>query len=187
VTDAEFRAKLKVFEGYAEHMYLDSVGEVMIGVGLMLPSAQAAKSASLGFYDRKSRESAAGEAIEKDFERVRKAPKGMFPPENYKRYTELAASAARLKTALDRRIRTAKSDAVAFYPQYRQLPSSVRYALLDMAFNLGRTRLSQYRKLKVALQNSEWALAAEQSHRVGIQAVRNRAIADWIRKGARSR
>lgn len=184
MTEAEFRAKLKLFEGYADHMYLDTVGKVTIGTGLALDSAQKAQSASLGFRNRKTRKQADNEAIKEDFERVSKAPKGMYPPSRYARYTELVADAAPLKRELDRRLRVAKSDALAFYPQYRQLPSSAQYALLDMAFNLGRSRLLQYRKLKVALNNKNWALAAKECHRTGVQPSRNKAIADWFREAA---
>lgn len=182
MTDAEYLKKLKEFEGYAEHMYLDSVGAVTIGVGVMLPSAAKAKSSGIAFTNRETKKKATGEEIEADYDSVKGATKGMFPPSKYLKFTKLDASTASLKKELDARLKVAEADRKAFYPDFAKLPSSVQYALLDMAFNLGRPKLMKYKKLKAALEKKDWKTAAKESKRNGIQASRNKEISDWIQK-----
>lgn len=48
----EFLKELKKFEGYAEHMYLDSEGYVTVGVGVMFPKAETAVKSSVAFVSR---------------------------------------------------------------------------------------------------------------------------------------
>ena len=84
MNDSDYRKKLEEFEGYAEHMYLDGKGNVTIGVGIMLASAAAAKSAGIKFTNRDSHSVATNDEIEADFDSVKKAPSGLFPPANMK-------------------------------------------------------------------------------------------------------
>jgi GH24 family phage-related lysozyme (muramidase) len=55
MTEADYIAKLKDFEGYTDYMYLDSKGNVTIGVGILLASAGAAKSAGITFKNQKTK------------------------------------------------------------------------------------------------------------------------------------
>jgi GH24 family phage-related lysozyme (muramidase) len=183
MNDSEYRKKLEEFEGYAEHMYLDGKGYVTIGIGIMLASAAAAKSAGIKFTNRDTGKAATPEEIEADYNAVKGATAGMFPPSKYKKFTKLDGDAASLKKELDARLKTAESDRKAFYKDVADLPSSVQYALLDMAFNLGRGGLMKYKKLKAALEKEDWKTAAKESNRNGIQASRNKAIYDWILAG----
>lgn len=185
MNESDFRKRLKSFEGYADSMYLDSKGNVTIGVGILLASVAAAQSASLGFKYRSSHKMADDAAIKADYTSVSKAPKSMFPPSRYARYTRLVADAQCLKRELDKRIRQAKKDARTYYPKFASLPSSVQYALIDMSFNLGLPKLLQYRKLKVSLSKKDWRQAAKESFRNGVQKTRNDAIAGWIMDAAK--
>jgi GH24 family phage-related lysozyme (muramidase) len=183
VNDSEFRKKLEEFEGYAEHMYLDGKGYVTIGIGIMLASVAAAKSAGIKFTNRDTGAAATPEEIEADYNSVKGATAGMFPPSKYKKFTKLDGDAASLKKELDARLKTAEADRKAYYKDVADLPSSVQFALLDMAFNLGRSNLMKYKKLKTALEAKDWKTAAKESNRNGIQASRNKAISDWILAG----
>jgi len=183
MTDSDYRKKLKEFEGYAEHMYLDGGGNVTIGVGIMLGSAAAAKSAGIKFTNRDTHAAATDAEIEADYNSVKKASSGMFPPSKYKGYTKLDGDTSSLEKEMNARIKTAEADAKAFYKDLDSLPSSVQYALIDMAFNLGRSKLMAYKKLKTALDAKDWKTAAKESNRKGIQSSRNKAISDWILAG----
>ena len=79
MNDSEFRKKLEEFEGYAEHMYLDGKGYVTIGIGIMLASAAAAKSAGIKFSNRDTGAAATPAEIEADYNSVKGATAGMFP------------------------------------------------------------------------------------------------------------
>ena len=187
MNDSDYRKKLEEFEGYAEHMYLDGKGNVTIGIGIMLASAAAAKSAGIKFTNRDSHAAATNDEIEADFDSVKKAPSGLFPPSKYEKFTKLDGDSASLKKGLDARLKSAEADRKAFYKDFDKLPSSVQYALLDMAFNLGRGGLAKYKKLKMALEDKDWKTAAKESNRNGIQASRNKAISDWILAGVKDK
>lgn len=187
MNDSDYRKKLEEFEGYAEHMYLDGKGNVTIGIGVMLASAAAAKTSGIKFTNRDTRSAATGSEIETDYNTVKNAASGMFPPSKYQQFTKLDGDAASLKKELDARLKTAEADRKAFYKDVGDLPSSVQYALLDMAFNLGRGGLMKYKKLKTALEAKDWKAAAKESNRNGIQSSRNKAISDWILAGAKEK
>ena len=182
MNDAEYLKKLKDFEGYSEHMYLDSKGHVTIGVGIMLPSADKAKSSGLAFTNRDTKKKATADEIVADYDCVKGATKGMWPPSKYKPFTKLDASTASLKKELDNRLKIAADDRKAFYSDFAKLPSTVQYAILDMAYSLGRPKLLKYKKFKAALEKKDWKAAAKESKRNGVQASRNKAIHDWVAK-----
>lgn len=182
----DFIRNLKRFEGFANHFYLDSQGHVTIGVGIMFPGVEKALASSLVFLNRSTGRSASDADVKNDFSRVSQAPAGLFPPDKYRDYTKLKAEEDSLQKELEARLKIAAKDARAVFTNYDELPPSVQYAVLDMAFNLGRSRLRQFRKMKEAVQNEDWETAAEQSHRVGIQPSRNRAVKEWIRDAKES-
>src|SRR5436309_8132433 len=102
MTEADYIAKLEIFEGYADFMHLDSKGNVTIGVGILLQSAAAAKSAGITFKNRKTGKTATPAEIETDYNSVKAASKGMIESK-YEKFTELVATGgldARLKKEL---------------------------------------------------------------------------------------
>ncbi|MBH04679.1 MAG: hypothetical protein CMP08_11265 [Xanthomonadales bacterium] len=180
-TEAGFLEQLKRFEGFARHMYLDTRANVTIGTGLLLASADAAVAADLGFTERQTGAPATDAAVRNDYDAVAGAPPARYPPSQYLPYTDLVASLAALNDELAARVDTARNDARAYDARFDDYPASVRYGLLDLAFNLGRPGLLEYRRLRAALHEGDWASAAEQSYRYGVQDTRNQAIARWIR------
>jgi GH24 family phage-related lysozyme (muramidase) len=189
MTEADYIAKLKKdFEGEYDFMYLDSRGNVTIGVGILLASASAAKSAGISFKNRKTGKAATPAEIEKDFNSVKAAPKGM-DESKYEKFTELVATGG-LDARLKKELNQAKSDAKSYYPDFDKLPDGAQWALVDMAFNLGGAGLKKYVKLKAALDKAvkskakeDWEVAAKESGRNGIQSSRNSAIYAWIAQG----
>src|SRR3954468_15266085 len=188
MTEADYIAKLKEFEGDTDFMYLDSRGNVTIGVGILLATASAAKSAGLGFKNRKTKKAATADEIEQDFDAVKAAPKGMVESK-YEKFTQLVATSG-LDARLQKELATAKSDAKSYYPDFSNLPDTAQWALVDMAYNLGGAGLKKYAKLKTALEKAvqskakaDWEAAAKESNRNGIQSSRNSAIYAWIAAG----
>jgi len=185
MSETQFLESLKIFEGYAEHMYLDSKGYVTIGIGIMLPTATAATNSGLSFINRKTRSPALPADISADFVSVsQKAPKKLWPPSMYAQYTSLLATTTSLATVFSKRLEGAKKDARVFFPAFDKLPPSAQWALVDMSFNLGLPKLNQFLKLKAALTAAlttrDWKAVAAESHRNGIQPDRNKAIHDWF-------
>jgi GH24 family phage-related lysozyme (muramidase) len=188
MNEAEYIAKLEEFEGYTDYMYLDSRGYVTIGVGIMFANAAAAKGSGITFKNRKTKKTATPDEIEKDYDSVKAAPKGMVESK-YEKFTELFASAG-LDTRLKKELNVAKSDAKSYYPDFDNLPEPARWALVDMAYNLGGAGLKKFVKLKAALEKAvqskkkeDWEAAAKESKRNGPQSSRNDAIYAWIAQG----
>jgi len=88
MNESEYLKKLKVFEGFADHMYLDSKGYVTIGVGIMLASSDVAKSSGITFTNRETSKAATPDEIATDFDSVKQSPKVMFPPGKYEKFTK---------------------------------------------------------------------------------------------------
>lgn len=167
-------SKLKEFEGSVEWMYLDTVGKVTVGVGLMLPDAAAAEA--LGFLagDR----TATPEEIAAEFARVSGLTKGKLA----KFY--LQRGGLRLTQEL---IESKLRDTLAGFEgylrnnirQYDTLPDAAKVALLDMIYNLGPGKLfAEYPRLIAAVDARDWKLAAQHSARRGPPPARN----DWTRQ-----
>jgi GH24 family phage-related lysozyme (muramidase) len=188
MTEKDYMSKLKDFEGETDYMYLDSTGHVTIGMGILLANAGAAKSAGITFKNRKTGKAATAAEIEKDFDSVKAAPKGM-KESKYEQYTELVATGG-LDARLKKEISQAKSDAKSYFADFDKLPDGPQWALVDMAFNLGGAGLKNYAKMKAALEKAvkskakeDWEAAAKESRRNGIQSSRNGAIYEWIAGG----
>jgi GH24 family phage-related lysozyme (muramidase) len=166
---AELLAQLKVFEDCVPWMYLDSVGKVTVGVGLMLPDAAAA--CALGFALNGA--AATAEQIGGDFARVAALAADKLP--NFYR--------AESSPELPQELIDAKLSAVllefegtvrARVSGYDSLPDGVKMALLDMAYNLGPAGLLKgYPRMLSAVQAGDWAQAAAECARGGIGAARN--------------
>jgi hypothetical protein len=99
---------------------------------------------------------------------------------------------------LHRRIQEAQFSAEMFFnigPEFPQsafrkfddLPLNVRYALVDMAFTLGRRQLMKYQELRRLLKTGDWAKAARESHRHSASSKRNQAVYHWISQNAEVR
>ncbi len=167
-------AKLEEFEGSIPWMYLDTVGKVTVGVGLMLPDAEAAKHLSFVIDGRRATDSEVGAA----FARVDQMAMGR--PALYYR-AQHGPELARM--TIDTLLR---SVVVGFEGELRKqikgydvLPDTVKIALLDMAYNLGPLGLLHgYPRLLDAVERGDWARAAAASMRRGPGAARN----EWTRR-----
>ena len=59
-------------------------------------------------------------------------------------------------------LRQAFSDAQKFDPNLAKRPEAARMAIVDMAFNLGLTRLNKFKKMKAGLMNNDYQTAADE-------------------------
>ena len=56
----------------------------------------------------------------------------------------------------------AMADCIAIWPEFPTFPDDAQIALLDMAYNLGHTRLRRFRKLIRAVKRGKWHEAAQE-------------------------
>ena len=71
-------------------------------------------------------------------------------------------SEERVAECFDNDLNTAISECHALYGQgdFDSLPDGVQGVLVNMMFNMGRTRLSKFKKFNAALHDGDWAEAA---------------------------
>jgi GH24 family phage-related lysozyme (muramidase) len=163
--------KLKEFEGAIPYMYLDTGGNVTVGVGNLLASATDAKQ--LGFVRRADPAAkppvtagpAAGDEIQTDFDNVNKQTAGKIFS-YYRQFTKLDLPDAVITALLNGRVTEFKAKLVAAFPDFDSYPDEACAALFDMGFNLGVAGLtSKFPTLCKAVKDKDWATAAKESHR----------------------
>ena len=168
---ATLRALIKAGEGSVSHMYLDTRGNVTVGVGQLLRTADEAKQ--LPFVHRDTQTAASAQDIELDFDAVAKQTAGRSAGA-YRQYTRLDLPEAAIDTLLDWRIAEFQTGLQAEFSGYDAYPDPAKEALLDMAFNLGLSGLvRKFPKLKRAAESGEWAICARECERHGIGEARN--------------
>ena len=166
--------KLEEFEGSIPWMYRDTVGKVTVGVGLMLPDAQAARKLPFMLGAAPATEA----EIEAEFARVDAMPMGR-PALFYR-----SRSGPELEQAsIDHLLRTVltgfEAELRTRLPGYDASPDGVKMALLDMVYNLGpEGLLHKYPKMLKAIGTGSWAQAAATCFRHGPGAARN----EWTRQ-----
>ncbi len=69
-------------------------------------------------------------------------------------------SEERVTEAFQADLDIAISECKALYDQWDDFPGEVQEILVNMMFNLGRTRLSKFKNMRKAIDNEDWATAA---------------------------
>ena len=172
--------QLKIFEGSISFMYVDSTGNVTVGVGNMLPNAAAAQN--LAFQRRAdptaappitAARSATAAEILSDFNNVARQAQGQRAG-FYKQFTKLDLPETAIDALLQTRVTEFSTGLTAVFPDFDDYPEQVCAALFDMAFNLGLTKLTtEFPKFCAAVKRRDWATASAECRRIGIQESRN--------------
>lgn len=166
-------ARIEGFEGVIGHFYLDTKGKVTIGVGLMVPNADAAVPLVLTFDGR-----AATEAQKRAcWTTISQAEAGQAAS----RYATLAKcrlSAAEARSLLKTRLAQDVVDLKRKFPDLDTYPWAAQDALLDMMYNLGPTQFTRanWPSFFRAVTDKDWRKAGTESNRPDVQSARNAAI-----------
>jgi GH24 family phage-related lysozyme (muramidase) len=161
--------KLKEFEGCVPWMYRDTVGNITVAVGLMLPNPEAA--VALPFLA--GARPATPYEIAAEFARVDAMPTGR-PATFYKIPSSLELAQQTIDARLSVILQQFEATLRVRIPHYDALPDTVKMALLDMIYNLGPAGLFKgFPHLITAVDNSAWAQAAANCMRHGPSAERN--------------
>lgn len=153
------------FEGAIPYMYLDTGGNVTVGVGNLVASADAAKQ--LGFVSRADpgAGAAAPTAIQSDFDNVNRQTPGKSAG-YYKQFTRLDLPDAIISSLLSARVTQFTAQLTAAFPDFESYPDEACAAIFDMGFNLGVSGLtSKFPTFCKAVRARDWATAALQCHR----------------------
>lgn len=167
------RALIKQHEGSIPYMYLDTRGNVTVGVGQLLSTV--ADAQQLPFVRRTTQASASAEEIEADFNNVASQQAGQVA-QAYQQYTQLELTQEAIDALLDQRIAEFQDGLQGAYQGFDSYPDTVQEALLDMSFNLGLSGLvNKFPKLRQAAEAGNWQVCAQECKRRGISDERNQA------------
>jgi GH24 family phage-related lysozyme (muramidase) len=161
--------KLKEFEGCVPWMYRDTVGKVTVGVGLMLPDAQAAQTLPFLLNNRP----ATPEEIATEYARVDAMTLGKAAA-----FYRIPASLELSQQTIDAKLLSVllgfDADLRGEFPRYDAFPDAIKMALLDLIYNLGPAGLFRgFPHLVAAVQSGNWSLAADHCARRGPAPARN--------------
>ena len=150
-------------------MYLDTVGKVTVGVGMMLANEIAAHA--LPFVAGET--PATPDEIGREFARVSAMKKGQLA-RFYFNKKALQLSTETIDAKLRDTLQGFEGYLRSNIHSYDALPDAAKLALLDMVYNLGPGRLfAEYPRLIAAVERGDWKAAATSSLRRGPSAARN--------------
>jgi lysozyme len=147
---SRFTEQLIVNEGLKLKTYLDTLNVPTIGVGFNLTRHDAPKKI---------------EALGLNFEEIKKGEK------------ELTKNQA--KQLLETDIHLSLKEAKEIFKNFSSLSEQRQFVILDMTFNLGKTKLSTFKKFILAVEQENFQKAAEEmqnsnwAKQVGFRATRN--------------
>ena len=82
--------------------------------------------------------------------------------EEYEKKVGTEVSEDRVNNCFAKDVETVLEDCKVLYSNFDELPEEVQLILANMMFNMGRTRLSKFSKLKLAVDDEDWMEASIQ-------------------------
>lgn len=164
---------LKDHEGLSPQMYTDSLGNVTVGIGHLI----AGITEALGLPFLKSKTTILGHGTTNVSVERASAAEITAAFNAVSRTGVNSALYMSDDAVIAQCIATVESDRAALkamYSGFDNFPPHAKTAIHDMIFNLGVTRLrNEFPKFNDAVNRQDWATAAVESHRTGIQDTRN--------------
>ena len=169
----ELLDRFKEFEGNVPYMYLDSRGNVTVGVGLMLPDQ--ATAIQLPFFDGSTLDPATDGQKSTDWNNVKEMPTGHTAP-YYQNATIVRLPQNTIDDLLVSTLNAFEQQLRTQFGQYPTFPTAAQEGLLDMIYTLGLGGLRKFVKFCAAVVNQDWDTASGECFRNGVQPSRNAAI-----------
>ncbi len=189
----EIKKKLIQYEGKVNHLYLDSEGNVTVGVGHLVKNRGAvasivlcktknsvpAKIASL--KEKQNEYDAVLRSVSKDYD--------SYKASYYKKKTKLVMTEEDIDDLLDKHISSFYKELKVIFTKkngysddFDNLPKNVQMALFDMIFNIGASELAKgFPKFNKALKGKDWKKAATESNRPQINDARNNYVKNLLK------
>ncbi|HLY80646.1 MAG TPA: hypothetical protein VKQ70_14795 [Caulobacteraceae bacterium] len=177
--DNAYREQLTLLEHDVAFMYLDTKGNVTVGIGVKLEDSKDTRS--IRFVHRIDGKLASDEEKEAAFNAVHDAR--ILIGRNAREFqskTDLALAPGESARLFSSRLETAENQCRDLFKAWDDFPRPAQVALLDMAYNMGKGRaltaaeiangdtehgLYQYHKLRAAADAGEWLTASRECHR----------------------
>jgi len=114
--------------------------------------------------------------VQSDYQAVAAAPLGQAATA-YQHLTKCRLGDADVEALVAADVAKFEAELASALPKWNSYPEPAQEALFDMAFNLGMAGLMKFPAMLKAVNEGDWATAAAQCHRKGIQDARNQATA----------
>jgi GH24 family phage-related lysozyme (muramidase) len=165
--------RTKHFEGWVPYFYLDTRGNVTVGYGQMLGSADAA----VGIVMQSATGIATDAEKSAEWTTIKGKPWGTHGAGFYQPFTKLTYDEAIGAQFLTGKLQSCIDALALCFPDLDSYPPGPQDALLDMMYNMGAGEFSEDRwpHLFAAVEAKDWATAAQQCTRQGIGDERNNA------------
>ena len=180
--------KLEEYEGRYNHLYLDTVGKVTVGIGHLIPDRHSITTVPM-YTAQNGQAVAPASTIQKqlEFDHIIKQKRN-YRASWYKQYCKLIMKDSDIEIQRDRHINsfyaelsTQYSTGAGYPKSFDFLPRQVQLVLFDMIFNLGATKLkSQFIKFNTAIQNEDWLTASVECHRPQVSLSRNTYVKNLL-------
>ena len=172
------------FERFIPHMYLDSKGNVTIGIGHLITGDKDAvkiHNGHLPFFRKNLTGRATDAEVVAEFNRLTalKSTKKNFRATAFSKYTHLKVDQtdAEAQARFDAVVRIGEISAMPF-TKFASYPAGVQMAIDDLVFTMGAPGFrSGFPKFQNAVLHRDWLTAKAQSSRTGVLAARNTAVA----------
>jgi GH24 family phage-related lysozyme (muramidase) len=182
-TTEDFIQHLKANEGDSTHLYRDTNGYPTVGIGFKLSNVKEAQN--LKFVNPSSNKAATLQEIEAEFNKINEQPVGM---RSSKYKFNLILPEEERTGLLKSKVEFFMSQLKQKFPSFDKYPDPVQIVLMDMAYNLGINGLiSKFPKFTKAIKEEKWAVAAEESKRLGISSRRNLETKNLLLEAAKNR
>jgi lysozyme len=131
----DFFEMLRKHEGVRTKIYKDSLGRRAIGIGFDLDTPQ-------------------------NIDILRR----LFPGINIKGILsgEVHLTMQQIEQLFQITVQRAYNDCLAIFPNFNNLPRTVQDVLVNMSFNLGRTKLLKFKEMIAAVNSGDWAAMARE-------------------------
>jgi GH24 family phage-related lysozyme (muramidase) len=168
-------------ENFVPHMYLDSEGNVTVGIGTLLSDAATAET--LPFVKRGTNVAATSQEIKRDFNSVKNSVLTNTRAPGFRHLTNLDLSEAEseFKALTDMKdfIRIIRSS--DNFPEFDSYPVAAKMGLLDMVYTSGAKGIREdFPVFTSAVRRRNWKLAAQESHRLQPSAKRNQTVGEVL-------
>jgi GH24 family phage-related lysozyme (muramidase) len=198
--DRKLKSALNQHEGFVDHFYKDSVGQVTIGVGNLVTEASFAE---LPLRRRSDGKPATPAEIAAAFHTVKNAAYLHVGTDKKEQawsaghYKNLAANSnvylpqSESNKLLERHIskfnlilRQKFSKSAGYKREFDEFPENIRLALFDLMFNLGSSKFpAHWPHFVEALKAENWDEVARQSRRPQLSSDRNKYVDGLLRPG----
>lgn len=168
---------LILHEGARNSMYVDTAGNVTVGIGHMLPNAAAGYN--LGFT--KTHHISRGHGDSEDVEQTASHSDidAAFNAAKTHTYSNVHLSDQAMIADCVGIVERDRATLRNMYSDFDHFPQSAKTALHDMLYNLGEGKLkSEFPNFNAAVNRKDWPTAATESHRTGIGDSRNKDTHD---------